>query len=130
MNHDETCEWTRADWPKFGTGEPFPCHCMARADGRAKAQLEMTGEREYGVVLSSRGGKVMIKILARNKDLARRAVQAEIKSWRIGRFGGSAYTGVHVSRLAEFKSTYAVEFITLPEAVERIKADGFVDMTR
>lgn len=48
MNHDESCEQKRADWPQFKewtdpvTGEtkpagPYPCHCLAREQGRLRA---------------------------------------------------------------------------------------------
>lgn len=84
-------------------------------------------EREYGVVLSSRGRKVCVRVTANTKVEAHKAVKAAIPSYRVGRFGGNAYSGSYVNRLANFASHYVPEFITLAEASERIAQDGFVE---
>lgn len=83
----------------------------------------------YGVVLSARyDAKAMVKVEAPNQREARKAAQAVIRPWRLGRIGGSVFTGVYVNRLSGFLSTYAEKFITLDEARERLERDGFIDM--
>lgn len=48
-SHDDSCELTRPDWPSLKvfvnpvTGvihpaQPYPCHCLARTQGRDKAR--------------------------------------------------------------------------------------------
>jgi hypothetical protein len=84
-------------------------------------------EREYGVVLSSRSGRACVRVTANGTNEARQAVQAKVPAYRIGRFGGQVYTGVHVSQFFDFTEAYRETFLSLDEAVERIATDGFID---
>jgi hypothetical protein len=86
-------------------------------------------EREYGVVLSSRSGKVMIRVTAAGTREARKAVQAEIPAWRIGT-GGQIYTGSYTTRIDDFAPAYRAQFIPLSEAVSIIARDGSINMER
>lgn len=85
--------------------------------------------RTYGVVLRARGGQVMVKVEASNKQDARKWAQGDIPAWRLGAArSGNSYTTVFVRPLEEFAPEYAAKFITLRDAVSRIAADGYVDM--
>lgn len=63
--HDVNCEWNRPGWPQFAAwtdpftkkdypAGPYPCHCLARLEGRRKAERELREARPGDVLLEIR----------------------------------------------------------------------------